>query len=48
MGASSLLVHGGYVGLGHVVGTTMPPAALRALRLVAAAMLVGFAVHLLG
>ncbi len=48
MGASSLLVHGGYVGLGHVVGTTMPPAALRTLRLVAAAMLVGFAVHLLG
>ena len=47
MGAASLLVHGGYVGLGHVVGTTMPPAALRALRLVAATMLLGFAVHLL-
>ncbi|UDY37795.1 LysE family transporter [Dermatobacter hominis] len=47
MAGASLLVHGGYVGLGHLVGSTMPPAALRALRLVAAAMLLGFAAHLL-
>lgn len=47
MGVASLVVHSSWVGVGHVMGTAVPPAALRALRYVAAGLLLGLAVHLL-
>lgn len=47
MGVASLAVHGSWVGVGHVMGTAVPPAALRILRYIAAGLLLGLAVHLL-
>lgn len=47
MGLASLAVHGGWVGVGHVVGSAMPAGAMRVIRYVAAGLLAGFALHLL-
>lgn len=47
MGTASLAVHGSWVGFGHVMGSAVPPGAMRVLRFVAAGLLLGLAVHLL-
>ena len=47
MGVASLVIHGGWVGVGHVVGTAMPDGAMRVVRYAAAGLLAGFAMHLL-
>ncbi len=47
MGLASLAVHGGWVGVGHVVGSAMPAGAMRVIRYLAAGLLAGFALHLL-
>jgi threonine/homoserine/homoserine lactone efflux protein len=46
MALASLAVHGGFVGLGHVLGATVPGGAVAGLRLAGAAFLVLLAVHL--
>ena len=47
MGVASLAVHGGWVGVGHLMGSAVPAAALRVMRYVAAGLLLGLSVHLL-
>lgn len=47
MGLASLAVHHGWVGIGHAVGAALPAGALRAMRYVAAGLLLGLAAHLL-
>jgi len=46
MGVASLVVHSSWVGVGHVMGSAVPPAALRAMRYGAAMLLLGLALHM--